>query len=419
MLNDEILTMDDFELRGKTILLRCDLNSPVDPKTGKITDDSRIKAHGEATVKELAEIGAKVAVLSHQGDPLFLDQFISLEQHAQLLSKHSGVEVNYIDDIFGPAAREAIKNLENGQIILLENTRYFSEDTRLFEDTITRSPEDQAKCQFVQKLYPLADLFLLDAFAAAHKSQPSIVGFAEVLPAAAGRVMEAEVRALMKVRDNPEKPCVFFLGGRKISDKYEVINPVLKNKVADRILTSGVIGLLMLKAEGYELGKPSESLIQELKFEKYIPISKKLLDDYGDKIEYPSDFVVDKDGGKEVDITSLPVDAVIGDIGKKTIEKYAKILQNAKTIFFSGPPGIFEKKEFEAGTKDILKVISESRAFSVIGGGHSIAALSHYNILDKVSYSSTGGGALVRYLSGEELPAIKALKNAAKRYLKK
>jgi len=413
MLNGEILTMDDFELKGKTVLIRCDLNSPVDRESGKITDDTRIKAHAK-TVKELAEKGAKTAVMAHQGDPLFLENFVPLKEHAQILSKYTGVEVTYIDDTFGPAVREAIKNLENGQILLLENTRYFAEDTRLFEDTITRSPEDQAKCQLVQKLYPLADYFIIDAFAAAHKSQPSIVGFAEVLPTLAGRVMEAEVSALMKVRDNPEKPCVFLLGGKKISDKYVVIEPVLKNNTADKVLTSGVIGLIMLKASGYKLGKPSETLIQEMKFEKYLSLSKKLLEDYGDKIEFPVDFIID--GGKEIDVDSLPVDSKIGDIGKKTIDKYTRLLEGARTVFFSGPPGIFEKKEFETGTKEILTAISAAGAFSVVGGGHSIAAIEQYNV--KVNLTSTGGGALVRYLSGEELPAINALKKAAKRYLK-
>jgi len=416
MIGHDILTMDDFKFQDKTVLLRVDLNSPVDRKTKKLIDDSRIRAHAK-TVKELSDKGAKVVVLSHQGDPLFLDQFIPLEQHAQILSEHVGKGVNYIDDTFGPAAREAIRKLEKGQILVLENTRYFSEDTRLFEDTIRRTPEDQANTQLVQKLYPVADIFLNDAFAAAHKSQPSLVGFAEVLPSAAGRVLEAELRALMKVRENPEKPCVFFLGGRKISDKYVVIEPVLKNNVANKILTSGVLGLLMLKASGHELGKPSEALIKELGYEKYIPVSKELLDSYGDKIECPVDFVVDKDGRKEVDITSMPVDAEIGDIGKKTVEKYSETLKKSKTIFFSGPPGIFEKEEFSAGTKGILKTIIESDAFSVVGGGHSMAALRRYDILDKVSYASTGGGALVRYLSGEELPVIVALKKSAKRHL--
>jgi len=414
MLNGEILTMDDFDLKGKTILIRCDLNSPIDHETGIITDDTRIKAHAK-TVRELSEKGAKTAVMAHQGDPLFLENFVPLKEHAQILSRRSGVEVTYIDDTFGPTARVAIKNLENGQVLLLENTRYFAEDTRLFEDTITRSPEDQAKCQLVQKLYPLADYFMIDAFAAAHKSQPSIVGFAEVLPTLAGRVMEAEVSALMKVRDDPEKPCVFLLGGKKISDKYVVIEPVLRNNTADKILTSGVIGLIMLKASGYELGKPSETLIQEMKFEKYLSLSKKLLEDYGDKIEFPEDFVID--GGKEINATELPVDASIGDIGRKTIEKYTQLLEGAKTVFFSGPPGIFEKKEFEAGTKEILNAISAAGAFSVVGGGHSIAAIEQYNV--NVNLTSTGGGALVRYLSGEELPAIKALKKAATRYLKR
>src|SRR3990170_6324588 len=184
-----ILTMDDFDFRGKTVLCRVDLNSPLDAKTQRILDDSRIREHAR-TVKELSDKEAKVVILAHQGDPSIPDQFAQLEQHSQILSRLTGRDVQYIDDTYGPAAREAIRKLEKGQILMLENTRYFGEDTRLFEDTIKKSPEEQAKTLLVQKLYPLADVFVNDAFAAAHRAQPSLVGFPEVLPSVAGRVME-------------------------------------------------------------------------------------------------------------------------------------------------------------------------------------------------------------------------------------
>lgn len=415
MIGNSILTIDDFDFRGKTVLLRLDLNSPVDGKTQKILDDSRIREHAR-TVKELSDREARVAILAHQGDPSIPDQFVPLEQHAQILSRLTGREVQYIDDTYGPAAREAIRKLEKGQILMLENTRYFSEDTRLFEDTIKRSPEEQAKTLLVQKLYPLADVFVNDAFAAAHRAQPSLVGFPEVLPSVAGRVMEAELNALIRIRDRPQKPCVFCLGGRKISDKYEMMEPVLRNKVADKLLTSGVIGLLMLKASGLELGSETESFIRDMHYEKFLQISRNLLDAYGrDRIEFPIDVVIDQDGGRQIDVSSLPADAPIMDVGKKTVDKYSAIIRESRTVFFSGPPGVFENERFSAGTEQILRAIAESGSFSVIGGGHSMAALRKYNVLDKVSYVSTGGGALVRYLSGEELPAIAALKKAAKR----
>ncbi|MFQ5762545.1 MAG: phosphoglycerate kinase, partial [Candidatus Bathyarchaeia archaeon] len=354
MIDHDILTMDDFDCYGKTVLLRVDINCPVDPKTRRITDDFRIREHAR-TIRELSEKGAKVVVLAHQGDPLFLDQFIPLEQHAQVLSNILGKEVKYIDDIFGPAAREAIRKLENGQILVLENTRYFSEDSRLFEDTITRTPEEQAKTLLVQKLYPLADVFVNDAFAAAHKSQPSLVGFAEVLPSVAGRVLEAELSALVRVRDKPERPCVFCLGGKKISDRYVMMEPILKR--ADKLLTFGIIGQLMLKASGFKLGNPTESLIREMGYEKYVSISKNLLDTYRDKIEFPVDLLVDKNGGMEIEISSLPVDALAMDVGRKTVERYSEILKKSRIIFFSGPPGVFEKEKFSFGTKTLLKVM--------------------------------------------------------------
>jgi len=418
LLHGEILTIDDFQFLGKTVLLRLDLNSPVDPQSQKIIDDSRIREHAK-TVCELSEKGAKLVILAHQGDPTLPDQFIPLEQHAQILSGLVGKEVQYIDDTLGPCAREAVRKLENGQILMLENTRYFSEDTRLFEDTMKRPPEEQAKTLLVRKLYPLADVFVNDAFAAAHKSQPSLVGFAEVLPSIAGRVMEAELNALINIRDKPKKPCVFCLGGRKISDKYEMMEPVLKSGVADKLLTSGIIGLLMLRASGLELGR-EDSIIKDMGHEKYLSVSKKLLDAYGrERIEFPVDLAIDQNGRKEIDATSLPVDAPILDIGTKTVQKYSAIVRQSGTIFFSGPPGNFEKESFSAGTRDLLKAIAESGAFSVVGGGHSMAALRKYDVLDKVSYVSTGGGALVRYLSGEELPVVAALKKAARRSQRK
>jgi phosphoglycerate kinase len=413
MIGNDILTMDDFEFHGKTVLLRVDLNSPIDAKTQRIVDDSRIREHAK-TVTELSEKGAKVAVLAHQGDPLFLDQFVPLEQHAQILSSLIGKEVKYVDDTFGPAAREAIRKLENGQVLMLENTRYFSEDTRLFEDAIKLSPQEQSRTMLVRKLYPLADVFVNDAFAAAHKSQPSLVGFTEVLPSIAGRVLESEVRALGKIRDHPRRPCVFCLGGRKISDKYEMMEPVLKNSVADCILTSGVIGLLMLKASGRDLGSPTESLISNMGYGKYVQVSARLLDTYGkDKMFFPSDLAVESGARRrEVDSSSLPVEDPVKDIGSKTVEKYSAVIKQAATVFFSGPAGVIESEQFSFGTRRILEAITESRAFSVVGGGHSIAALRKYNLLDRVSYVSTGGGALVRFLSGEELPVIAALKKA-------
>jgi len=416
MVGNEIRTMDDYEFHGKTVLLRVDLNSPVDPKTQKITDDSRIREHAR-TVTELSEKGAKVVVLAHQGDPLFRDQFVPLEEHAQILSRLTGKNVKYVDDTLGPYAREEIRKLENGQILLLENTRYFSEDTRLFEGAVKLSPQEQSKTMLVRKLYPLADVFVNDAFAASHLSQPSLVGFAEVLPSIAGRVLESEVTALSKIRDSPKRPCVFCLGGRKISDKFEIIEPILRNNVADRVLTSGVIGLIMLKASGVDVGTPTESLISSMGFGKYLPTSQKLLDTYGkEKLLIPSDLAVERNAERtEVDVSSLPVQEQVKDIGSKTIEEYCAAIKQAGTVFFSGPPGVIESDQFLVGTRRILQAITESHAFTVIGGGHSIGALRKFNILEKVSYVSTGGGALAKFLSGEELPVIAALKRAATR----
>ena len=246
----KLLTLDDVALEGKTVLVRVDFNSPVDPETKKILDYTRIKRHGETTIKELAEKGAKVVVLAHQGrkgDP----DFIPLKQHAEILGKVLGKPVKYVDDVFGEKAKNAIKSLKNGEILVLENVRTFDGETK------KGTPEEHAETEFVKNLAPLADLFVNDAFAAAHRAHVSIVGFTAVLPSAAGRIMERELKSLSRVLENPEKPCVFVLGGAKADDSLEISRYVLSNNIADYVLTGGVVGHVFLAAKGVNLGKPN------------------------------------------------------------------------------------------------------------------------------------------------------------------
>ena len=405
----KFLTLDDFEVKDKVVLVRVDFNSPVDPETKKILDDTRIRMHGQTTIKELAEKGAKVVILAHQGRPGEPD-FIPLKQHAEILSRILGKPVKFVDDIFGEKAQTAIKELKSGEILVLDNVRKFPGERK------KGTPEEHSKTEFVMKLAPLADIFINDAFAAAHRAHVSIVGFTAVLPSAAGRIMERELNALSKVLESPEKPCTYILGGAKADDSLQISKYVLDNNIADHVLTGGITGHLFLAAKGYNLGKPNIELLEKKELMGLVPGIKELMNTYPGKIETPLDVAIEVEGKrKEIDVEELPTEYPIFDIGTKTIEKYRQIILKSKSIVFSGPPGVFEKEEFKKGTKELFEAIAESNAFSLIGGGHSVAAVQSLGLAEKMSYISTAGGALIEFLMGKELPGVVALEKAAKR----
>ena len=405
----KFLTLDDFDVKDKTVLVRVDFNSPVDPETKKVLSDTRIRAHGETTIKELAEKGAKVVILAHQGRPGEPD-FISLEQHAKILADILGKPVKFVDDVYGEKAQNAIKELKSGEILVLDNVRKFPGETK------KASPEEHSKSELVMSLAPLADIFVNDAFAAAHRAHASIVGFTALLPSAAGRIMERELKALSKVLENPEKPCIYILGGAKADDSLQISKYVLDNNIADHVLTGGITGHLFLVARGYNLGKPNMELLEKKELMGLVPGIKELMEKYPGKIETPIDLAVEVDGKrKEITVEELPTDYPIYDIGTKTIERYSQIISTAKSIVFSGPPGVYEKEEFAKGTKGLFEAIAKSNAFSLIGGGHSVAAVHSFGLADRMGYISTAGGALIEFLMGKELPGVAALEKAASR----
>jgi phosphoglycerate kinase len=403
------LTLDDIEVKDKVVLVRVDFNSPVDPKTKKILDDARIRAHGETTIKELAEKNAKVVILAHQGrkgDP----DFISLKQHAELLGKILGKPVKFVDEVFSEKAKAEIKKLKKGEILVLDNVRNFSGETK--EGT----PEEHARTELVKNLAPLIDFFVNDAFAAAHRAHVSIVGFTAVLPSAAGRIMERELKSLSRVLEKPEKPCVFILGGAKADDSLEISKYVLDKGIADYILTGGVVSQVFLAAEGVNLGTASMEFLKQQKLMELIPGIKKLEQKYQDKIMTPKDLAIEVNGKrKEIPTGKLPTEKRILDIGAKTVEDYARIISSARSIVVSGPMGVYENSEFSFGTKRILEEIANSKAFSLAGGGHTIGAVQEFGLAEKISYISTAGGALIEFLMGKKLPGIAALETAVTR----
>ncbi|HDM89202.1 MAG TPA: phosphoglycerate kinase [Candidatus Bathyarchaeota archaeon] len=404
-----MLTLDDVDVKGKTVLLRVDFNSPVDPDTKKILDDTRIKAHAETTIKELSEKGAKVVILAHQGRPGEPD-FISLEQHTKRLSEILGKPVRYIDDLYGEEAKRAIRELKPGEIIVLKNTRTYPYERK------SKPPEEHAKSDFIKELASLADLFVNDAFSAAHRSHASVVGFTAVLPSVAGRIMERELKALARVLESPEKPCIFILGGAKADDSLKISQYVLDNNIADYVLTGGITGHLFLAATGVDLGRPNMALLEKQKVLDLIPGIKELMAKYPGKIKVPADVAIEIDGErKEISTKDLPTEYPIYDIGTETIKEYSRIIGEAKSIVVSGPPGVYEREEFRKGTKEILEAVANSKAFSLVGGGHTVAAVQELGLADKMSYISTAGGALIEFLMGSKLPGVVALEKAAER----
>ncbi len=399
-------TLDDFDVKNKTVLVRVDFNSEIDPQTKRVTSDVRIRAHAESTLKELAEKGAKTVVITHQGrkgDP----DYTTLKDHAKLLQKILHCPVKYVDDLFGDKAKAAIKELKGGEILVLENVRSWDPETKI------GTPDQQSKTALVQNLAPLADLFVSDAFSAVHRGHVSMVGFTAVLPSAAGRIMQRELTSLSKALEKPEHPCVFIMGGAKAEDSLEISKYVLRNKIADYILVGGVTSQLFLHAKGVSLGKPVEEFLAKKELMQFVPGIKALTDEFGDKVVVPVDLALcDEDKRIEVTIDQLPTDYSICDIGHKTVENYRKIILSAKAIVVSGPMGVYEKKEYNYGTKGVLQAIADSKAFSLAGGGNTIAAIAEYGLTNKIGYISTAGGALIEFLMGKKLPGVAALETA-------
>ena len=408
-----ICTLDEFDVKGKTVLFRADLNQPVDRATGTLKSTTRIEKT-VPTLRELSERGARIVLMAHQGSDIEYKNFYCTKPHAEVLTKLLGKPVKWIDDVCGPAAREAIKALQDGEILLLDNVRYVAEEQTLFEMKLQLSHEEQAKTLLVEKLAPLGDLYVCDAFAAAHRDQPSLCGFEQVLPSAMGRLFEKEYVVVSKLLEAPDRPCVFVLGGAKISDAFLMMGTVLENGSADRILTGGLVANILLAAAGKEIGAGSLSFIEKQNYAEFIPKAREIYEKYADKIVLPSDLAYVEDGlRKECRIGEVPADITALDVGSQTAKTYREIILQAKTVFVNGPAGVFEKPETELGTKEIFTALSDTEAYTVVGGGDSITAVNKYNLADRIGYICTGGGALIRFLTGEELPVVKALRHAA------
>ena len=406
-MSPDFYTIDDLKIEDKTVLVRVDVNSPVDPRSGLILDDTRIKLHAE-TISELSDKGAKTVLLAHQSRPGKAD-FTTLKQHAEALSHTLDKPVKYVDDIFGSNAQDKISKLKKGEILLLENVRFYS------EEILKRDPKLQAETHLVRKLAPLMDYYVNDAFAAAHRSQASLVGFAFKLPSAAGRVMERELRILYNAVYNAEKPCTYVLGGVKVDDSITIAENVLRKGSADYILTTGVVANIFLWGAGINIKNKNKDFIKNKDYCSCVEKAKKLLKEFEGKILYPKDVAIPVDNRREeLSVDKIPNQSIY-DIGSDTIKEYAEIIRKSGTIFANGPAGVFEEEGFSIGTEDILNAIASSKGFSIIGGGHLAAAANQMG-LSGINHISSGGGASISLLAGEELPVVEVLKQAKSMY---
>ena len=391
-------TLKDLDVKGKKVLVRVDFNVPLSKENkDEIADDTRIKA-ALPTIDYLLENDAKVILMSHLGRPKgeANPEFV-LKPVADWLENHYGEKFHFIPspEVVDEKVKEDVANLKEGEVALLENTRFVAGETKNDEE-------------FAKKLASLADLYVNDAFGTSHRAHASNVGVASILPSAVGFLIEKEIDVMGKALENPEHPFISILGGAKVSDKIGVIENLITK--VDTILIGGGMAYTFLKAQGKEIGK---SLLEEDKMD----LSLELLDrakENGVEILLPEDVVIADDiaPGVEtqiVDIDSIPADKEALDIGPKTAEKYAEKIRSAKTVVWNGPMGVFEIKEFSNGTLTIANALAKADATTIVGGGDSALAIEMADLKDKITHVSTGGGASLEFLEGKDLPGISAI----------
>lgn len=386
-----------------------DINCPLDKIELKIVNDSRIRRI-VPTVRELMGKQAKVIMLAHQSRKGKWD-FINLEQHAEHLSKHINAPVRYVDDVLGDEAMKAISETKPGEVLLLGNVRAIDSETAKGDMFM------HAEGEIVEKLAPLIDYYVCDAFGAAHRSQCSLVGFPAKVPSASGRLMAKEMFALKAIFENPRRPSVFILGGAKFGDASEMIDRVLGNGMADTVILVGLAGNAYLLARGVDIGEASTKVLQDELTPENLQAAKDILSKYGQRVLLPVDVAVERDGKRvSVNIGDLPSEEPALDIGDDSAEKFRKVIMSSKTCFMSGPAGMIEKEGFEIGTRILMTAMVDSGGQSVIGGGHTGGAAERFDLADRFSYVSTGGGALETFLLGEPLPVIEALKYSMEKF---
>jgi phosphoglycerate kinase len=386
----------DLDVSGKRVLVRVDFNVPI--KDGEVKDDTRVR-RALPTIRYLLEQGARPVLISHLGRPKGEpDPKYVMDPVAERLEVLLGEPVKKLDAAAGLEAEEALSNWNGEGVVLLENSRFYPGETK--NDS-----------EFAEQLASLADLYVDDAFGAAHRAHATTVGVAEHLPTVAGLLMEEELDNLDKVLRDPERPFVAILGGAKVSDKVGVIESLLN--VADTLLIGGAMCFTFFKARGYEVGN---SLVEE----DYLEEAKRLMGEAEGRIVLPIDVVVAGEMEEDAETETVEVDRIppakMGlDIGPETVEEFRGYITEAKTIFWNGPMGVFEMEAFAKGTEGVARAVAESEAKSVVGGGDSVAAVRRLGLEDEMGFISTGGGASLEYVEGKELPGVAVLPEKGER----
>jgi phosphoglycerate kinase len=409
----EVLTLDDVDLRGRTVIVRLDINSPVNPTDGSFLDITRFRS-SLPTLRELA--ASKLVVLAHQSRPGKAD-YMTMREHARVLGRLLNRPVKYIDDLLGSRAQREIRTMEVGEVLVMENTRMYAEEVALKG----RSISELGRTHMVRNLANVADAFVTDAFAAAHRAQPSLVGFAERLPCLAGRLYAREIDGVSRALGSGERPVVVVLGGSKADDSVRVAGNVLATGGADKVLTGGVVANVFLAASGVDIGEVNMTVVErEVGDSKpLLADAKAILDAHGENIMMPLDVAQKtKEGGRvRAHIEDMDNTMPILDLGVDSVVSYIRVIKKARTVVCNGPMGMFEEDAFAFGTKEVFSEIGRVNGYTLLGGGHT-GVLARSLGLDQVaSHISTGGGALITFLSGGKMPGIEALKLSRGIYL--
>ena len=400
-----VLSLDDVSLDGKVVLLRVDVNSPMNPENMEFLDDRRFTEF-LPTLDDLSS--SKVVIISHQSRPGKLD-FTSTEPHSKLLSRLTGRKVDFVPDVCGESAIKAIKSMENGDVLFLNNVRMLDEENSMKK----ASQQELAKSEIVRKLSSVADAYVTDAFATAHRSSPSLTGFTNEIPCIAGRLMKREINALRTAVYDPPRPYVAILGGIKCDDSLRVARNLIQNGSIDRIAMVGVVGNLMLWASGHDIGEGNREFIRKSlgeAFDETWQDSQKLVSEHQSLLFLPSDLAIE-DGGtrKNIGLDDLPTNFPIYDIGIDTMMRLRPLLMEANCLLWNGPASYFEKSEFAYGTVEIMNMFTEATGVTIVGGGHTSALFNQRGKADQVSHNSTGGGSVLTMLSGGIMPVFESL----------
>jgi phosphoglycerate kinase len=392
----ELRTVDAADVGGRRVLVRNDFNVPLDD--GRVTDDLRVRA-AVPTLRWLVEHGARVVCCSHLGRPKGeRDERYSLAPVVPVLTEHLGREVRFVDDVAGEAAQATARELADGEVLLLQNLRFEPGET-------DNDPE------FAGRLASLAELYVDDAFGAAHRAHASVVGVAERLPAYAGYLLAGEVRELSRLLEDPERPFVAVLGGSKVSDKLAVLDSLLGR--VDALVIGGGMCFTFLAAQGLEVG---DSLFEKDQVDAVRQLAARA-EQEGKRLLLPTDVVVADDYAEDADSRTVPADGIEAgwrglDIGPETAEAFAAEIARARTVFWNGPMGVFEWEQFAAGTRRVAEAVAASDAYTVVGGGDSAAAVAELGLADRIDHLSTGGGASLELLEGKTLPGVAAIPSA-------